>query len=310
LLLAFLAMAATAVAGPGVDAYRSWLEREQELVEEAERSHADSNGALPGSLRAARELALRPGPGVRKETTAWLAEDCGRILRAKTDQRPALTRGLLARIRSHRELVAAEPAAWSDPGPALSKVLARTEFAWGPASRSWFGKLRNWVDDLLRRLVFFLVESRIAHWTPIAVAALAAAVFLFFVVWALRDRPRSAGAAAGDTKAGPARPGRWKEDYSRQAEEAYRDGRFREALRLLYVAFLRELDHAGVIRLVKYKTNWDYRREIQANQRDLALIFGPFTELYEAKWYGQEHCTAGHYEAAKRLYDEARGVAR
>ncbi|MGE5550089.1 MAG: DUF4129 domain-containing protein [Bacteroidota bacterium] len=312
LLLVAALIGLAAEASP--DAYLDWLEREKGLVTRAQQACAQSKGEELGSLRQAMDLARRAGPGLDPAGTGWLVQDGAQVLAAPPGERLPLLRRLLARIEAYRR-AAALPAG-NDPDPAevrarLAKVLARGEFGWRPTRLTWFERARNWVNDTLRRLLYTLFESGIAFWLLVSLAVVATAVLLVLAFGALRGRPGTAGWARAPERLEPeeVRAGK-KQDLKRLADQAYREGKFRDALRLLYVAHLRDLDRAGVIRLVPHKTNWDYRREIEGNRRELAAAFGLLTDLYEAKWYGREPCGAEHYDEALRLFDAAEGVAR
>ena len=221
---------------------------------------------------------------------------------------------LQARLEAHRRLASEPPPPGTDPPGArrlLDRILAGDEFAWQQPTPSWLHRVLDRLRDWLERLISGFLGTGAADQLLVLLAAAAVLVVLASVLAALREHPPAAGAIRAGKQDGSRedRSGKRK-DLGRLAEEARREGRFREALRLLYLAFLDELHHARLISLVRHKTNWDYRREIQPNREELGRIFGAFTELYEAKWYGREDCTADHYELAGRLADEARGVIR
>ena len=314
LLAICLAAAACCAYAAENDTYLSWLSREETLLARAREASARSSGASVGPLAAAESLARRPGKDLNPEDTAWLADDCRRILTAKPAGRASLFAQLTKRLAAYRTVVQGAPPAGADPGQArstLRRILAGREFAWWPVKSSWWSRMQRQIGDWIGRALSYLFSSGIIYWALIAAGALAAAGILVLIVGTLRGRPPAVGDERPDIeeKAGPGRKAQ-KQDLSRLAEEAYGLGRYREALRLLYVALLQELDRAGAIRLLKHKTNWDYRREIERSRQDLGQAFGPFTELYEAKWYGRESCAAEHYLEARRLYEAAKEVAR
>lgn len=79
-------------------------------------------------------------------------------------------------------------------------------------------------------------------------------------------------------------------DFIRQAEEK---GNFALAVRLYYLAALKELSLGKVIRWKKDKTNRDYRREM--NGHPLAGDFDFLTRAFETAWYGQQAVTEERY---------------
>lgn len=294
------------------DPYLAWLAKVEKLLARSLQACSASDGRSLAPLPAARELALSPGPGVKPAATAWLAEECDLILAAKPEERLAMLNLLHARVRSHRELAAApKPSDGQIPAAeTLRRILARPEFQ-APAGPSWLERTMAPLRDWLTRTFYSFLFSPLPLYILIGLGIAALAAVLYFAGKALVNRRHDLGApAAADSPAVPRKRRGQREDLARQAEEAYNGGRFREALRLLYVAFLQDLDAMGAIRLVKHKTNWDYRRELDNGRSDLAALFEPFTRLYEAKWYGREPCAPEHYLAARRLYEEARGVGR
>lgn len=63
------------------------------------------------------------------------------------------------------------------------------------------------------------------------------------------------------------------------------NGAYREAVRVLYLIYLKRLDRNGVIRLREFKTNREYAREI----RDVLLRdkFSSLVKVYDYVWFGQ-----------------------
>lgn len=64
-----------------------------------------------------------------------------------------------------------------------------------------------------------------------------------------------------------------------------RNGAYREAVRVLYLIYLKRLDRNGIIRLREFKTNREYAREI----RDVLLRdkFSALVKVYDYVWFGQ-----------------------
>lgn len=78
-------------------------------------------------------------------------------------------------------------------------------------------------------------------------------------------------------------------------------GRYRDALRSLYLATLVALDRRGVIAFDPTRTNWHYLRQMRRGpERD---DFRKFTRLFDHKWYGDEPATRADYELGRRLAD-------
>jgi hypothetical protein len=76
-------------------------------------------------------------------------------------------------------------------------------------------------------------------------------------------------------------------------------GLHREAFRSLYLATLVALDRRGEIDFDPARTNWHYLRQMGASARTAA--FRTFTQLFDRKWYGDEHTTREEYERGRLL---------
>ena len=74
-------------------------------------------------------------------------------------------------------------------------------------------------------------------------------------------------------------------EFERLLSEALRTGNFREAIRLYFVAILKELIQLEWIYWKKDKTNQAYRNELRGNA--IASQFSQCVRIYEYVWYGQ-----------------------
>jgi hypothetical protein len=91
----------------------------------------------------------------------------------------------------------------------------------------------------------------------------------------------------------------------RQAEDLARQGDYREAVRILYLAVLVLLHRANRIRYEKMRTNGEYAQQLRSE----AALYGPFqrlTTLFEVKWYGERACRPEDFEACRGLADHVR----
>lgn len=79
-------------------------------------------------------------------------------------------------------------------------------------------------------------------------------------------------------------------------QQAIRDGRFRDAVRMLYLRTLRQLTDRALIRWQQEKTNQDYLREIKDGA--LRPDFRQLTFLYEYIWYGEFPVNQEHFDTA------------
>lgn len=74
-------------------------------------------------------------------------------------------------------------------------------------------------------------------------------------------------------------------EFERNLEEALRTENFREAIRLYFVAILKELIQHKLILWKKDKTNHAYRRELKGTA--FSVDFSKCAKIYDYVWYGQ-----------------------
>ncbi len=99
----------------------------------------------------------------------------------------------------------------------------------------------------------------------------------------------------------------------RQAEGLAGAGRFRDAVRVLYLAVLSLLHRQQFIRFEPTRTNGEYVRQVRLSEQAPAELHGPFLELtglFEAKWYGERPCESADYGACRRLAEEIQQLVR
>ncbi|HEY7310713.1 MAG TPA: DUF4129 domain-containing protein [Gemmataceae bacterium] len=93
----------------------------------------------------------------------------------------------------------------------------------------------------------------------------------------------------------------------RQADKLAGDGRFREAVRILYLAVLALLHRQQFIRFEATRTNGEYVRQVHLSEIAPPELHEPFhelTDLFEAKWYGERACESADYRACHKLAEE------
>lgn len=80
-----------------------------------------------------------------------------------------------------------------------------------------------------------------------------------------------------------------EDEWLRLAREQIERGDERLAIRALFLATLAHLGEKGLLRIVRSKSNRDYRRELERRARTRPDLLGAFEEntlLYERGWYG------------------------
>lgn len=121
-------------------------------------------------------------------------------------------------------------------------------------------------------------------WGLLGAAILA---FLYFSLrhftWRAKLK-RKARAVLGDDE-----PDRTLDEWLQEADELERQGRYREAVRALYLASLMRFDEARVARFVRGETNWEHYRRIDQNAHRLdGFDFREPTREFDRVWYGMD----------------------
>lgn len=223
-----------------------------------------------------------------------------------------------------------------DPRAAAQKILAQPEFqdvlkhpkqAKDPgvdAPREppgWWTRFWKWVGRQLDKLLKsekdrpveapkggFSITADTAQMITYALIALAACVVLLLVYRLLTKQPADAGAAqaGGGEASGPgsgeelnalAKPS-WV--WSDEADKLAAQGRFREAIRSLYLALLAALHRRGAIDYHPAQSNWDYCDHFRGEPFELE----PFRELtlrFDFGWYGRLGADVEGYSRFKSL---------
>jgi hypothetical protein len=225
---------------------------------------------------------------------------------------------LLAVFASHSTAIAQSP---TTAGPDLAgdeavrqdvdRILSRPEFV------ELEGEEGRDVDALVRQLLEWLIERSQQQnmdldpafalpmppaWIFIAIGALLllAVVVYLFVTRGSKSTEKKARAGPEEGEV---------DDPRERAPEAHLDdaailagqGRFREALRSLYLATLVALDRRRLITFDPSRTNWHYLRQLPRDAR--RLEFSRFTRLFDHKWYGEEPTTEEDYRECRALAD-------
>lgn len=98
-----------------------------------------------------------------------------------------------------------------------------------------------------------------------------------------------------------------KEDLQQLLRQALTEDRYSDAVRLLYLQSLQELEHLGLITLKPDKTNHDYLDEL--NRHETAAHFSRLTLFYEYVEYGDFKVEKAGYQTVEKIYAEFREKA-
>jgi hypothetical protein len=149
----------------------------------------------------------------------------------------------------------------------------------------------------------------------LAVAIVAAAGYLF---WSSRpsEKPQRTPVVSASARApleDLPQPGTTSAaELWRQAEALAGEGRFPEAVRLLYLAVLFELDRRQLLRYERTRTNGEYVRQVRLSERAPPGLHEPFERLtghFEQAWYGSQPVAAEDYRPFQSLAVQVRDGA-
>ncbi len=181
---------------------------------------------------------------------------------------------------------------------------------------NWFSKgferVGEWLKDLLSRqqpqnldaprleVGGFLGFLRILLWLVLGGLVL---LFLYFAVRHFRWKAgleRKAKALFAEDE-----PVLSRDEYLEEAERLAAAGKYREAVRCLYLACLLLFDERDVARFLKGQTNWEHLRRIQASpNRPEGLDFEPATQKFDVVWYGMQVQGASDLDQMRGWYAE------
>lgn len=106
-------------------------------------------------------------------------------------------------------------------------------------------------------------------------------------------------------------PERTLDEWLRVAEELTAAGKYREAVRALYLACLLQFDEHRVARFVRHETNWEHLARIEASERKPAeLDFREPTKAFDQIWYGFRVNGVTDVERFRGWYSQIVGALR
>jgi hypothetical protein len=82
-------------------------------------------------------------------------------------------------------------------------------------------------------------------------------------------------------------PERTLDEWLTLEDEHVAAGRYREAVRAMYLSCLLKFDEAGVARFIRGETNWEHLARISASaKKPESVDFRPPTQSFDRVWYG------------------------
>lgn len=188
------------------------------------------------------------------------------------------------------------PAANDDASTAIKKIQSNPLYLHVNERRSsnWVGDTMDKIKKLFPHIKKPKVKApempklsgldafvRAVVWVILAALLI---VFLTFAVkyWSFRrSLQRRASAVLEEDE-----PERTLDEWLTLANSLEAQGKYREAIRCLYLACLLKFDEAGVARFVRSHTNWEHLSRIQSSAKNPGINFLPITQAFDLAWYG------------------------
>lgn len=179
---------------------------------------------------------------------------------------------------------------------------------------------RNWLDRLGRRIseiIAALLEKLFNRspqigslpgalplgfvttiaWVLLAIALLVALVFVLMHIKIRARRKRVGGILEEDE------PERTASEWLDRANSLEAEGRYREAVRCLYIASLVRFDESNVARFIRHETNWEHLYRIEASPKmPEEADFRDLTQSFDQIWYGNLKATGDDVRYFKEKY--------
>ncbi len=138
------------------------------------------------------------------------------------------------------------------------------------------------------------------------------AAVLAFIIYAIRFigfgklKHRRAKAMLEDDE-----PERTLDEWLALAESLEREGKFREAVRALYLACLLKFDERNIARFVRSQTNWEHLARIESSPRlPAGLDFRTPTQAFDRIWYGYKVRGPSDVDDFRAWYRQITGAFR
>lgn len=196
----------------------------------------------------------------------------------------------------------------------LKQILNQSEYtAYEVKENSSFWA---WLKPLFRKirslLPDFQVSDSVTDWLTVGVVVTLLGIAAFAIYWFLKQmiwqkRIRSdAYLPVGEIS-------RSYRFYWQQAAELRGTGDLREGVRAVFLSLLFFMEAKRMIRVEKWKTNWEYAEELGSSASSLVPLFHDSSLLFERIWYGKEVVTeeqfTSMYEQVARVIGREEGFA-
>ncbi len=226
---------------------------------------------------------------------------------------------LVALVQTKRQVDGAVGGKVKDPKAAVKAIIKNPAYrdSGTSESKNWltvvFERFFEWLASILRKL--FEQAPRVNPNIPAVplgglmyfMWALIIGAILVLLFWAAKNfgwtksarKVKKGGGILEDDE-----PDRSADEWLVRANDLEAQGKFREAVRCLYLACLVRLDEANVARFVRSETNWEHLYRISASpKKPPSLDFRPPTSEFDHIWYGFRVKGAEDVTAFRDIYE-------
>jgi hypothetical protein len=191
----------------------------------------------------------------------------------------------------------------------LHSVLRRPEYKTVEPGPSLEERIVAWLDRMIRRLIPGSVGlpaggeglGRLMLAVVVLLLAILVARIVVLILPDLRRRRRVEPEREAGVLVLPTEP----EALLAAAEAEAAAGRYREALRMAYLAMVARLNRAGVLPEDSSRTHWELLRALQrAEKGALYQQLAPVTRRVDERLFGGRASTADDYQSCRQAYDQ------
>jgi hypothetical protein len=214
-------------------------------------------------------------------------------------------------------------------GQALRRVLARPEYQIRERKPSLVERFFAWLGDLLTRFFLWLARlldrwlpaqtpgraDRLARLMVIGVVLLLAVLIARMILLILPNLRRLGRVKDAEPAGGELLVPQEPDALLAAAEREAAAGRYREALRLAYLATVARLDRAGVLPEDRSRTHWELLRDLRRltsphpsslipHPSSLVAVLAPLTQRLDERLYGGRATTVEDYQVCRTAHDQ------
>jgi len=173
----------------------------------------------------------------------------------------------------------------------LGEILSRDEYTrylkeqQSSPHKGWLESLWDWLIGLFPSVNWPEGAAKVGAYALLGAVLI---VLCAAIYWFSRQIVFQGNAQRLKTPVGLSEMALTFEQYAKMAKEAHAEGRIRESIRCSYLSLLFYMEQEGWIRIEKWKTDWDYRDELERNRANAVPHFQRSALLFERVWYGHE----------------------